>query len=102
MADAFVEAGLDSRDVGAWFVTLSNGASSVARLRPRPGEHVGSGRPRDARRSPPLGHRGARRAGLRTAWINHDGVVCPDHLDAAEIGATSFLDLAERLGAPQA
>ena len=52
--------------------------------------------------SPPLGHRGARRAGLRTAWINHDGAVRPDHLDAAEIGATSFLDLAERLGAPQA
>lgn len=37
---------------------------------------------------------GARRAGLRTAWINRGGTVYPDHLDAAEVEASSLVDLA--------
>ncbi len=37
---------------------------------------------------------GARRAGLRTAWINRSGGAYPDHLPAADVEATSFTDLA--------
>lgn len=41
---------------------------------------------------------GARRAGLRTAWINRNGAPYPDHLVAADVEAGSLVELAATLG----
>ena len=41
---------------------------------------------------------GARRAGLRTAWLNRDGATYPAYFAAPEIEASSLLDLAAQLG----
>ncbi len=37
---------------------------------------------------------GAGRAGLRTAWINRDGVDYPDHFAAADVEASALVELA--------
>ncbi|WP_407317487.1 haloacid dehalogenase type II [Isoptericola halotolerans] len=42
---------------------------------------------------------GARRAGLRTAWINRTGGGYPDHFAPADVEARSFVELAAALGA---
>ena len=113
--------------LGCRIVTLSNGSSAVARAlledtaagaviedyasvadaaawKPAAAayEHVLAGTSVPAGRAMlvaahPWDVAGARRAGLRTAWINRDQAVYPDHLAAAEVEATSFLDLAARL-----
>ncbi|WP_402464694.1 haloacid dehalogenase type II [Isoptericola aurantiacus] len=44
---------------------------------------------------------GARRAGLRTAWINRVGGEYPAYFDRADLEAPSFVDLAAAFGAPR-
>jgi 2-haloacid dehalogenase len=41
---------------------------------------------------------GARRAGLRSAWINRGGAPYPDHLDAPDVEAASLVELASAFG----
>ncbi|MGB0100047.1 MAG: haloacid dehalogenase type II, partial [Nocardioides sp.] len=41
---------------------------------------------------------GARRAGLRSAWISRGGVAYPDHFGAADVEAASLTELADELG----
>ncbi|WP_278234718.1 haloacid dehalogenase type II [Isoptericola sp. AK164] len=43
---------------------------------------------------------GARRAGLRTAWINRTGAAYPAHFAPADVEAASLLDLADALVVP--
>ncbi len=40
---------------------------------------------------------GAKRAGLRAAWVNRGGGVFPDHFTRPDLEASSILDLAHRL-----
>lgn len=40
---------------------------------------------------------GARRTGMRTAWVARSGGAYPDHLPAAEVEVGSLVELAERL-----
>lgn len=40
---------------------------------------------------------GARRVGMRTAWINRTGATYPAHFGAPDIEVTSLVDLADRL-----
>ena len=41
---------------------------------------------------------GARRAGLRTAWVNRSGARYPDHFGRAELEVASLEALATALG----
>lgn len=43
---------------------------------------------------------GAKRAGLRTAWINRSGGLYPDFFDTPELEVSSLTELAERLSRP--
>ena len=115
------------RDLGLRLVTLTNGATSVAQgLFDRNGisdafdrllsvEDAGAWKPAGAAYQyaldvcgvdsgdallvavHPWDIHGARRAGLRTCWINRTARRYPGYFDAPEIEATSIVDLADRL-----
>jgi len=91
-ADEVVEAYLDVADAGAWKPDARAYRSALATL------SVDAGRAMLVAVHP-WDIEGARRAGLRTAWINRTGADYPDHLGRADVEAASFVELAEMLGA---
>jgi 2-haloacid dehalogenase len=89
-AESVVEAYLSVADAGAW----KPAAAAYGYALDRTGV--------DADRAMlvavhPWDLEGARRAGLRTAWVNRTAARYPDHFSRAEVEAVSLEDLAHRL-----
>ncbi len=86
-AGAAVEAYLSVADAGAWKPAARAYAHALdATSVPADRAMLAAVHPWDLE--------GARRAGLRTAWINRTGAPYPGHLSPADLEASSFVELA--------